>query len=102
MFWQHLACLGWWPHLAGVASGPDSNLVASAQQTYSQAAPETVELPYICVVIRRCPDHQYRGGLLPTALPATRTVGLDNPQTEIAPGTRYMVSIAIVFFFKFG
>lgn len=31
VFRQHLSCLGWWPHLADVASGPDSDLVVSAR-----------------------------------------------------------------------
>lgn len=43
------------------------------------------------------------GGLLPTALPAVRTVGLDNPQTTDSANTRDSVFKAIViFFFKFG
>ena len=42
------------------------------------------------------------GGLLPTALPAVRTVGLDNPKPQIVPNTRYVVFIAMVIFSKFG
>lgn len=62
-----------------------------------QPAPKTVELPSICTVIRRCPDHQYRG-----ALPATRTVDFDNPMVQIAPNTFYVAFISIVIVFKFG
>ena len=78
VFRGHLALLGWYPHLAHAASGLDSDLVVSARGEL--VVPETVRLPCICAVIRWCPDHQYRGALLPTTLLAMRTVGLDNPQ----------------------
>lgn len=51
---------------------------------------------------KRVPRPPISGGLLPTALPATGTVGLDNPQAKIVPNTRYAASVAIVIFFEPG
>lgn len=87
MCWQHLACLGWWPHLA-----------VSAWDEL--AAPETVSLPCVCAVIRRCPDHQYRGACSPPpCLPRGLWASII-PKVQIVPHTRSVVSMAIVVFFK--
>ena len=88
VFRGHLALLGWYPHLAHAASGLDSDLVVSARGEL--VVPETVRLPCICAVIRWCPDHQYRGALLPTTQPRTSPHGLITRHTSTLAGRRVL------------